>query len=92
MPILTNGYMNIIKEPRQQCPSFIDNVDCVYARFLYTLMSTDYINGSGCLNRKVRAVVPKGSTVPSDLHLFTMFVTWSHQRDIDKLIKSMFKN
>ncbi|XP_077289010.1 uncharacterized protein LOC143913217 [Arctopsyche grandis] len=93
IPILTEGYLKTIRSPMAVCSSSTNNIDCSYARFIYTLMSSDYINGSGCINRKVRCILPLGINrkLLVELSKNPLLAVWIWENQIDKLISNLFR-
>lgn len=58
VPVLTSGYFNAIKCHNLNLPNMSQNLDYKYVHFIYTLIVNNYIHLTGCLNKKVRSVIP----------------------------------
>lgn len=93
MPIITEGYMEAIKSPTALCSSSTNNIDCTYARFIYTLMSSHYINGTGCINKKIRSIMPQSvnKKVLGELYKYPHLQVWMSENEIDKFLITYFK-
>lgn len=63
VPIITSGYLNSINPLSPHEPSTDDNLDYKYVNFIYNLIINYYIHATGCLNKKVRSVLPYGANV-----------------------------
>lgn len=93
MPILTTGYLNKIKSHSPQVPSTNDNLDSKYVNFLYNLIINHYIYASGCLNEKVRSVLPLNANVDvlRDITMYPDLLPWTYEANFDDHFKEFLK-
>ncbi|CAG9786612.1 unnamed protein product [Diatraea saccharalis] len=59
VPVITSGYLNEIRSSNTSDPHVTDNLDYKYVNFIYSLIVNHYIHATGCLNKKVRTVLPQ---------------------------------
>ncbi|XP_063536149.1 uncharacterized protein LOC134745939 [Cydia strobilella] len=89
VPILTTGYLSAIRTHNTSAPSTNGNLDHKYVNYVYNLITGQYIYADGCLNKKVRSVLPEGVFVPWMLiSSYPVLKPWTCEADFDKQFKS----
>ncbi|KAI5644230.1 death domain-containing protein [Phthorimaea operculella] len=93
VPILTAGYLQEIRSCNPTLPSTSDNLDCKYVNFIYNLIINQYIHASGCMNLKVRSVLPQNSVhVARDISLYPDLMPWTFENDFDEQFKAFLRS
>ncbi|CAH2980964.1 unnamed protein product [Chilo suppressalis] len=69
VPIITSGYLSAIRSCNASDPHVTDNLDYKYVNFIYSLIVNHYIHATGCLNKKVRTVLPQQVDVDVFRHI-----------------------
>lgn len=88
IPIMTTDYLNGISSTNQMC-SALGNVDGVYMKYIYTLMTYEYIK-NGCRNYRIRCVIPDDEFDEVQQHSFAgnpEFRVWFKLSEIQKFIE-----
>ncbi|VVD04692.1 unnamed protein product [Leptidea sinapis] len=90
VPIITTGYLEIIKSHAPQVPSSNDNLDYKYVNFIYNLIVNHYIHATGCLNEKVRSVLPQDANVDvlRSISMYPDLMPWTYETNFDEHFKS----
>ncbi|KAK7866480.1 hypothetical protein R5R35_014346 [Gryllus longicercus] len=90
IPIITEGYLKAIVDLRPPLQFESTYIDCKYTRFIYTLMKKYYVN-NGCLNKKIRCVIPDDLThlTKKTLMRDPVFETWVKSSSIGNLADRM---
>ncbi|XP_049873313.1 uncharacterized protein LOC126371909 [Pectinophora gossypiella] len=89
VPIVTAGYIQEIRSHNPTMPSTSDNLDCKYVNFIYNLIINHYIHASGCMNMKVRSVLPQDSVnVLRDITMYPDLMPWTFENDFDEQFKA----
>lgn len=93
VPIITPGYLEEIKSCNPIMPSTSDNLDCKYANFTYNLIVNQYMHVTGCLNKKVRSVLPNNTDVRvvMNISLYPDLMPWTHELSVDEQFKCFLK-
>ncbi|CAK1556400.1 unnamed protein product [Leptosia nina] len=94
VPIITTGYLNRIKSYSPQELTANDNLDFKYVNFIYNLIVNYYIHASGCLNEKVRSVLPQNANVDvlRDISMYPDLLPWTYETNFDEHFKAFLKN
>ncbi|XP_014357593.2 uncharacterized protein LOC106710120 [Papilio machaon] len=89
VPIITTGYLNEIRSHTPRVQNTIDNLDFKYASFIYKLIINHYIHASGCLNEKVRSVLPQNAEVNvlTDIRMYPDLTPWTYEENFDETFK-----
>ncbi|CAG4969563.1 unnamed protein product [Parnassius apollo] len=90
VPIITTGYLNEINSHTPRVPSTNDNLDFKYVNFIYKLIVNHYIHVSGCLNQKVRSVLPQNAEVNvlRDITMYPDLMPWTYETNFDENFKA----
>lgn len=93
VPIITSGYLNEIKSNRPGALNTTDNLDFKYANFIYKLIVNHYIHASGCLNKKVRTVLPQNvdREVFTNISMYPELMPWTFETKFDEQFKAFLK-
>ncbi|XP_045498382.1 uncharacterized protein LOC123696319 [Colias croceus] len=93
VPIITTGYLNRIKSHTPEAPSTNDNLDFKYVNFIYNLIINYYIHATGCLNEKVRSVLPQNANVDvlRDISMYPDLLPWTYETNFDEHFKAFLK-
>lgn len=93
MPIITTGYLERIKSHSPQVPSTNDNLDFKYVNFIYNLIISHYIHATGCLNEKVRSVLPSNADVDvlREITMYPDLLPWTYETSFDDNFKAFLK-
>ncbi|KAL4707806.1 hypothetical protein ACJJTC_001752 [Scirpophaga incertulas] len=82
VPIITSGYLNEIRSSsNSHIPNVNDNLDYKYVNFIYTLIVNHYIHATGCLNKKVRTVLPQKVDVDvfKRISMYPDLMPWTYE-------------
>ncbi|XP_072949084.1 uncharacterized protein [Epargyreus clarus] len=90
VPIITSGYINQIRSHTPQVPSTNDNLDFKYVNFIYNLIVNHYIHATGCLNEKVRSVLPLNANVDvlREITMYPDLLPWTYEGNFDEHFKA----
>ncbi|XP_068633208.1 uncharacterized protein [Battus philenor] len=90
VPVITTGYLNEIKSHTARVPSTNDNLDFKYVNFIYNLIVNHYVHASGCLNQKVRSVLPQNAEVNvlRDITMYPDLMPWTYEANFDENFKA----
>lgn len=90
VPIVTTGYLNKIRSHAPRVPSTNDNLDFKYVSFIYNLIVNHYVHVSGCLNQKVRSVLPQNAEVDvlRDITMYPDLIPWTYETNFDDNFKA----
>ncbi|XP_032517623.1 uncharacterized protein LOC116770313 [Danaus plexippus] len=93
VPIITTGYLERIKSHSPQVPSTNDNLDFKYVNFIYNLIISHYIHATGCLNEKVRSVLPSNADVDvlREITMYPDLLPWTYETSFDDNFKAFLK-
>lgn len=93
VPIITSGYLQEIKSHSSSVPNTSDNLDSKYVNFIYNLIINHYIHASGCMNKKVRSVLPKNVNVDvlRSVTLYPDLMPWTFETNFDQQFKAFLK-
>ncbi|XP_047533065.1 uncharacterized protein LOC125068101 [Vanessa atalanta] len=93
VPIITTGYLNRIKSHSPQVPSTNDNLDYKYVNYIYNLIINHYIYVTGCLNEKVRSVLPCNASVDvlTKISMYPDLMPWTYETNFDDNFKAFLK-
>ncbi|XP_028173549.1 uncharacterized protein LOC114362367 [Ostrinia furnacalis] len=93
VPIITSGYLNEIRSCDSNGPNTTDNLDYKYVNFIYTLIVNHYIHATGCLNKKVRTVLPQRVDVDVFRHIsmYPDLMPWTHESKFNEQFKAFLK-
>ncbi|XP_034193673.1 uncharacterized protein LOC117610420 [Osmia lignaria lignaria] len=87
VPILTQGYMERIKNPRKVYIEDQNKLDAKYIKYIYSLLRYEYVNNQ-CVNYRVRCIVPdKEVYTVANANLHPTLQAWFRQSDIDAFTK-----
>ncbi|KAG7308772.1 hypothetical protein JYU34_006005 [Plutella xylostella] len=94
VPLITTGYMDEINGYGPGVPSTSDNLDCKYVNFIYNLISNQYMHITGCLNKKVRSVLPENADVKvlRNISLYPALIPWTHEMSFDEQFRIFLKD
>ncbi|XP_047511198.1 uncharacterized protein LOC125053725 [Pieris napi] len=94
VPIITTGYLSRIKSYTPLEPTTDDNLDFKYVNFIYNLIVNYYIHASGCINEKVRSVLPQNVNVDvlRDISMYPDLMPWTYETNFDEHFKAFLKN
>lgn len=91
-PILTKGYLSVVA--RKERAAFASSIDARYTQYIYTLMNTYYIS-NGCLNDKIRCIIPDHSLSALQSNLLMagpVFSAWVKSSEVDDLAVRLLKS
>lgn len=93
VPIITSGYLNEIRSCNTDGPNTTDNLDYKYVNFIYTLIVNHYIHATGCLNKKVRTVLPQRVDVDVFKHIsmYPDLMPFTHESKFNEQFKAFLK-
>lgn len=96
VPIITPGYLEAIKKHTPNLPNMMDNLDYKYVHFIYMLIVNHYIHLTGCLNKKVRSVIPQnlGESMFNIMMEITMYpdlMPWTNEELFDETFQAFLK-
>lgn len=93
VPIITSGYLNEIQSHHTNVPNTSENLDHKYANFIYNLIVTHYIHATGCLNRKVRSVLPQNANVDlmKKIVMYPDLLPWTYETSFDEQFQVFLK-
>ncbi|CAD0201448.1 unnamed protein product [Chrysodeixis includens] len=93
IPIITTGYLDEINSHNPTVPNTSDNLDHKYANFIYNLIVNHYIYATGCLNKKVRSVLPQNANVDlfRRIVLYPDLMPWTYETNFDEQFKAFLK-
>lgn len=92
MPIITEGYMEVISGHSNVAGGYLNNIDCQYAHFIYTLMLLHYTNVDGCFNLKVRSVLSRkaNDATLKKVVTYQLLSLWTHEDEIQTLLAALY--
>lgn len=93
IPIITTGYIEQIKSHNPAVPNTSDNLDHKYVNFIYNLIVNHYIHASGCLNKRVRSVLPQNANVDlfMSITMYPDLMPWTYETNFDEQFKAFLK-
>ncbi|KOB69022.1 MyD88, partial [Operophtera brumata] len=93
VPILTPGYLDEIKSHKVNLPNTTENLDHKYANFIYNLIVNHYIHATGCLNMKVRSVLPQNSKTDlfMNITMYPDLMPWTYETSFDEQFQAFLK-
>ncbi|KAJ0176748.1 hypothetical protein K1T71_007927 [Dendrolimus kikuchii] len=93
VPIITSGYLEQIKSHQPNVPNTSENLDHKYVNFIYNLIVNHYIHATGCLNRKVRSVLPQNANVDviRSITMYPDLLPWTYETSFDEQFQSFLK-
>lgn len=93
VPILTPGYLDEIKSHKVNLPNTTENLDHKYANFIYNLIVNHYIHATGCLNTKVRSVLPQNSKTDlfMNITMYPDLMPWTYETCFDEQFQAFLK-
>ncbi|XP_047030200.1 uncharacterized protein LOC124637634 [Helicoverpa zea] len=93
IPILTPGYLKEINSHNSAIPNTSDNFDHKYVNFIYNLIVSNYIHATGCLNKKVRSVLPQNanSGLFAQMAMYPDLMPWTYETMFDEQFKTFLK-
>ncbi|XP_045448114.1 uncharacterized protein LOC123656478 [Melitaea cinxia] len=93
VPIITSGYLHRIKSHQPQVPSTNDNLDYKYVNYIYNLIINHYIYVTGCLNEKVRSVLPCNANVDvlKEISMYPDLMPWTYESNFEENFKAFLK-
>ncbi|CAH0691741.1 unnamed protein product [Spodoptera exigua] len=93
IPIITPGYLEEIKSHNPTVPNTSDNLDHKYVNFIYNLIVNNYIHASGCLNKKVRSVLPQNANVDlfRQITMYPDLMPWTYETNFDAQFQAFLK-
>lgn len=93
IPIITNDYLEVIKSHDPIVSNTSDNMDHKYVNFIYNLIVNHYIYATGCLNKKVRSVMPQNASVDlfSRLSMYPDLTPWTYEIYFDEQFQAFLK-
>ncbi|KAM3965190.1 uncharacterized protein ACR2FA_000580 [Aphomia sociella] len=94
VPIITSGYLEEIKSNNSGTINTTDNLDLKYVNFIYKLIVNHYIHASGCLNKKVRTVLPQNvdNEVFTNISMYPELMPWTFETRFDEQFKAFLKH
>ncbi|KDR22395.1 uncharacterized protein LOC110826926 [Zootermopsis nevadensis] len=87
VPIITENYLKAIATRDNRIDSSMLCMDPKYVKYIYTLMSTYYLR-NGCINDKIRCVVPDSSVHLTQNHpvmIRPLFQVWVRASEVEQL-------
>lgn len=71
---------------------YLNNIDCQYAHFIYTLMLLHYTNVNGCFNLKVRSVLSRSANdaILKKVATYQLLSLWTHEDEIHTLLAALY--
>lgn len=93
IPIITSGYLDEIKSHDPIASNTTDNLDHKYVNFIYNLIVNNYIYATGCLNKKVRSVMPQNANLDlfSRLSMYPDLMPWTYEMNFDEQFQIFLK-
>ncbi|XP_037868324.1 uncharacterized protein LOC101741884 isoform X2 [Bombyx mori] len=93
VPIITTGYINEITSNNKNIPNTTENLDHKYVNFIYNLIVNNYIHATGCLNRKVRSVLPQNANVDlfSRMTMYPDLLPWTYETNFDEQFQEFLR-
>ncbi|XP_045772527.1 uncharacterized protein LOC123872349 [Maniola jurtina] len=93
VPIITPGYLNRINPLTPHEPSANDNLDYKYVNFIYNLIINYYIHATGCLNNKVRSVLPYGVNINvlKEITMYPDLLPYTYESNFNEHFKVFLK-
>ncbi|XP_053609868.1 uncharacterized protein LOC128674906 [Plodia interpunctella] len=93
VPIVTPGYLQEIRSNNPAMPNTTDNLDFKYVNFIYSLIVSHYIHATGCLNKKVRTVLPQNvdRQVFGRISMYPDLMPWTYEKKFDEQFKAFLK-
>lgn len=93
VPIITSGYLSEIKSNNSNVPNTTENLDHKYVSFIYNLIVNNYIHASGCLNKKVRSVLPQNANVDviKSIIMYPDLLPWTYETNFDEQFQAFLK-
>lgn len=93
IPIITTGYLEQIKSHNPAVPNTSDNLDHKYVNFIYNLIVNHYIHASGCLNKRVRSVLPQNANIDlfMSITMYPDLMPWTYETNFDEQFKAFLK-
>lgn len=93
VPIVTSGYLNSIKDRAPNIPNMTENLDFKYVQFIYSLIVNNYIHLTGCLNKKVRSVIPENQdpNVLMKISMYPDLMPWTNEINFDEVFQEFLK-
>uniref|UniRef100_A0A2A4IV09 Death domain-containing protein n=1 Tax=Heliothis virescens TaxID=7102 RepID=A0A2A4IV09_HELVI len=93
IPILTPGYLKEINSHNSAIPNTSDNLDHKYVNFIYNLIVSNYIHATGCLNKKVRSVLPQNANAGlfAQMAMYPDLMPWTYETKFDHQFKTFLK-
>lgn len=92
IPIVTKGYLDALTAASFTEGPLTSCADALYVKLIYTLMANQFVR-DGCINLKVRCIVPDGSEWLMQQHPVVrnrlVLQAWLPQREIDVLADSI---
>ncbi|XP_039753150.1 uncharacterized protein LOC120628665 [Pararge aegeria] len=93
VPIITTGYLKSINPLSPHVPSTNDNLDYKYVNFIYNLIINHYIHATGCLNNKVRSVLPFGVNINvlKEINMYPDLLPFTYESNFNEHFKAFLK-
>lgn len=93
VPILTSGYLNSIKRHSPNMPNMSHNLDFKYVQFIYSLIVNNFIHLTGCMNKKVRSVLPQDqdTNVLMEISMYPDLMPWTNEQMFDEMFQEFLK-
>ncbi|CAB3236741.1 unnamed protein product [Arctia plantaginis] len=93
IPIITTGYLDEIKSHDPIASNTTDNLDHKYVNFIYNLIVNNYIYATGCLNKKVRSVMPQNASLDlfNRLSMYPDLMPWTYEMNFDEQFQVFLK-
>lgn len=92
IPILSQGYVERINNPKETYIEDPNELDAKYARYIYCLLKYEFV-WNECKNRRVRCIVPdKDVSIVMSTFLHPSLQIWFTESNIDDLSRTIFYN
>lgn len=93
VPIITPGYLDEITSHNINIPNTAENLDHRYVSFIYNLIVNNYIHATGCLNKKVRSVLPQNGVaeVYKRIVMYPDLMPWTYETNFDEQFQAFLK-
>jgi hypothetical protein len=94
VPVITENYLRAIATRDNATESSMLCMDAKYVKYIYSLMSTYYLR-NGCINDKIRCVVPDGLVHLTQRHPIMarpLFQVWVRASEVEQLSHQMLRS
>ncbi|PNF14700.1 hypothetical protein B7P43_G10253 [Cryptotermes secundus] len=94
VPVITDNYLKTVSTRDTMTGSSLLCMDTKYIKYIYTLMTTYYLR-NGCINDRIRCVVPDSSVHLTQRHPIMarpLFQAWVRSSEVEQLCLRMLRS